>query len=348
MLSLQAISQDPGPNLKFSGNVDTYFALYSDSVGVGNLQKFAVASPISNKFSLNAAMFTASFNNDIVRSKMSVVYGDIPIGSWTTKLNMIVEANAGVKLVRNVWVDAGIFRTHLGFESVFPMDNVCVSSAWGSYVEPVYQAGAKLSFAPTNKLDFCIHVLNGYNLIEETNSKKSVGLTMNYHVNDNLSLSYNNLYGSDAADEDTIDHNRFYNTLFISYQNNNWTLAIGGDAAMQQNADLVNSNRSATMFSNLMILKYQATEKFDAYMRGEYFKDDNGFMSGTITNSDGEETGLKLWGGTLGGQFKPTENSYVRAECRRIQMDSKQNIFHWNNHDVNNRMEFHVDFGITF
>ncbi len=82
------------------------------------------------------------------------------------------KANAGVRLCKNLWLDAGFFRTHVGTEGLFPKENITSSVAVATYFEPYYEAGLKLSYAATEKLALSLYVLNGYNLYEDNNKKE--------------------------------------------------------------------------------------------------------------------------------------------------------------------------------
>jgi opacity protein-like surface antigen len=102
------------------------------------------------------------------------------------------------------------------------------------------------------------------------------------------------------------------------------------------------------MYSALLTVKYLCTERFAIYGRGEVFEDPDGFMSTIISDHAGKNTGYKLWGLTAGLEFKPTEESYVRLEGRRLQMDKDQYIFTYDGYQNNYRYEVMINAGVTF
>ena len=71
-------------------------------------------------------------------------------------------------------------------------------------------------------------------------------------------------------------------------------------------------------------------------------------MSGVVLNKDNFYTGYKLQGYTLGVEFKPTANSYVRMEGRQLQMERNQEIFRWNGSNISSGLEFLLNLGISF
>ena len=133
-------------NFSFSGYADAYYALYNDSLGTGDYQKFAAVSPRSNHIGLNVASLSAKYSSDHVRGIITIHYGDIPRCSWSGTFNFIEEANVGVHLCKKLWLDGGFFRTHVGTEGWFPRENITSSVAVATYYEPLYQAGFKLNY----------------------------------------------------------------------------------------------------------------------------------------------------------------------------------------------------------
>ena len=67
-----------------------------------------------------------------------------------------------------------------------------------------------------------------------------------------------------------------------------------------------------------------------------------------IVTTENIITGLNLWGVTLGAEYKPTDNSYIRLEARQLQTESSQKIFHWKNEDTNSRLEMMLHLGVSF
>jgi putative OmpL-like beta-barrel porin-2 len=342
-------AKDSTSKLSFSGYVDAYYAYYTDSVGQGNFQKFPSVSPRSNQFGLNAICLTAQYDAEKVRGIFTLHYGDIPVSAWSGTFNNIMEAHAGIRIFNKLWLDAGFFRTHVGTEGLLPKENFASSISVPTFFEPYFESGARLNYTPTDKLAINLFVLNGYNIFEDNNSKKSLGLLVTYALGDKGNIGYNNYAGDDTPDEaDSISHLRIYQNLFINYQFNNLKIQLGGDFAWQENSDIEDPGKSAAMFSGVLGLKYQATNMFAIYGRGEIFNDPEGFMSGVMIDKKNKFTGLKLMGGTFGVEYKPTENSYVRLEGRQLITDEDQEIFYFDGTSINHRTEILLNLGVSF
>jgi opacity protein-like surface antigen len=332
-----------------SAYADVYYANYSDSVGIGKFQKFPTVSPRSNSFGLNILQFAAQYDGQKVRAMAIVHTGDIPASVWSPTFPFIQEAHAGVKLFKTLWLDAGFFKTHFGTEYLLPKDNIASSISVNTYYEPYYESGLRLNFDPTKKLEINFFLLNGYNIFEDNNRKKSLGLGVTYALGDKGNVGYTNYLGDDSPDKDSLPHLRFHNNVFFNYQLKKWKFQVGADYCFQQNADLATGSKTATMYSGIASVKYQAVPKFALYTRGEVFNDPVGFMSTIVTDKAGKVIGgIKLWGITLGAEYKPTTNSYIRLEGRFLQADESERIFWTDGSDTNVRVEAMMNMGLYF
>ena len=336
-------------NFKFGGYVDAYYALYTDSAGTNNYQKFPVISPKSNAFGLNIIQLTGQYNSKKLRAIATIHYGDIPTSAWSSVLNLVQEANFGIRVTKKIWVDAGLFKTHIGTEALLPKDNIASTLSIITFYEPWFQAGVKLSYLPNDKLTVCLHVLNGYNTFVENNKKKSIGLAVSYLLGEKGSIGYYNLYGDDTPDSIHLSHVRFLHNLVFTYQlTNKLKILVGADLISQQHSAITNAKKTAFAYGAITTLKYQFKPKFGAYIRGEMFNDEDGFLTGVITDANNELTGFKLWGITAGLEYKPTENSFIRLEGRQLQMNKDQEIFRWKGENKSQRFEMMLHGGVWF
>src|SRR5205814_2236150 len=141
--------------------------------------------------------FTAKYSAKRVRATATLHFGDIPASAWSAKYNLIQEANAGVLLCKNLWLEGGFFRTHFGTESLFPKENYTSSVSVPTFFEPYFESGIRLNYNPDEKLSFFIYLLNGYGIYEDNNDKKSAGILVTYVFNDMLNVGYSGYYGDD-------------------------------------------------------------------------------------------------------------------------------------------------------
>jgi len=344
-----AQSSDTTGSWSLSAYADAYYALYSDSVGVGNFQKFPTVSPRSNSFGINAVQLSAQYDGPRVRATVIVHAGDIPISSWSSKYNAIQEAHVGIKLFKKLWLDAGFFKTHFGTEYLMPKDNITSSLSMLTYYEPFYESGLKLNYDPSKNLEINFFLLNGYNIFEDNNTKKSVGLGITYLIGDKGNIGYTDYLGDDSPVGSILPHTRFANNLFFNYAfSPKFLIQVGGDYFIQQNSNLITPTKIGTAYGMLGTLKCQLRPRFAVYERTDMFYDPNGFLSSLYTYSNGDQLGYASVGQTVGIEFKPTSNSYLRMEYRRIQMLYDEEIFHSNSTNFDFRNELTINMGVYF
>lgn len=345
----QAEREVEEPRLTIGGYVSAYYAYYNDSVGYGNFQKFPTAAPRSNAFSLNIAQLGMRYSSRSARATVTLHYGDMPASVWSPVYNVLQEANAGIRLSKKLWLDAGLFRTHIGLESIQPRENITTNLAIVTYNEPYYLSGAKLTYLASDKLVLQLNAFNSYNGFIETNRKKAVGLSALYELS-KFSIAFNALWNDDSPDSARITHGRLYNNLYAIFKTNRLVLGVEVNYAVQQNTSLDTNHRNSTasMWSALVSAKYQLLNKFYVYGKLEYYQDKNEMLSGPIVDSRNKYVGLEIGGGTLGVEWKPFGNSYLRLESRLLGTTDSEKIFKVNGSPSSTRQEVIAEFGVWF
>lgn len=342
-------NKDSTATFKISGYADAYYARYSDSVGPGKYQKFPAISPRSNSFGLNIAQLTEQYTAERLRSTVTLQFGDLPSSAWSPVFNYIQEANVGYRMCKNFWIDAGFFKTHIGTEALLPKDNITSSASVITCYEPWWQSGIKLSWTPNDKFSVLVFIENGYNEYVATNNKKALGMAFNYALGLKGSIGYYNFIGDATPDSIKTPHLRFLNNIVFTYAfTKKFKMIIGLDYISQQNSSLSDSVKSAFVYSSIITLNYKFTHILGIYARMETFNDANGMLSGVIINAQNKATGYILSGYTAGAEWKPSENSYLRLEGRKIIMDKDQEIFWTNGKATNYRTEVMINMGIWF
>lgn len=331
-----------------SGYISNYFAHYNDSVGIGDYQKFPTVSPYSDRFGLNIVQFGGHYNSNSFRGTFTLQWGDIPKSAWSPQYNFIQEANGGFRIAKGLWFDLGYFRTHIGLESIQPRENIAMSIATTTYFEPYFLSGAKLTYKVNDVLALQANVFNSFNTFIETNKNLAAGLSAVVTPNDNLTVTIN----TTTSDESDIYLNRpqqrLYNNIYGVYRSNKIDVGTEYNFGIQQNTKLTDSLSTAYMQSMLLAVKYKITSKLALYTRGEYFSDPNEILTGPVENSKHEIIGLDFTGVTLGVEYKPIPNSYIRLEGRSLHTKKNEDIFIVNGAPTNHREEIIIGVGVWF
>lgn len=108
--------------LKISGYLETYYVYDFGEPVDHNRPDFLYSFNRHNEVSLNFGYIQAAYDDDQVRGTLALMtgtYANANLAAEPGVLKNIFEANAGVKIskTKNLWVDAGIFGSHIGFET---------------------------------------------------------------------------------------------------------------------------------------------------------------------------------------------------------------------------------------
>jgi len=349
LFSNQSFAQDTTlvkPQVTISGYTDVYYATFSNAPSAP-LQPLTTVSPRPNRFGLNVAQLSLNYQAERLRGTVTLHYGDIAQATWSETFNTIQEANLGLRLGKDWWLDAGFFTTHIGTESFLPKNNLLSSTTVATFNEPFFQSGARISYEGSDRFSAQLHVVSGYNFFLDINDAKSLGLLLAYNFNEEWSITYTNLLGRESLDGVSPRQFRFYRNLYLNgIINDKLTLVLGGDLGTQTNSRLNDADATALMYNALATIRYQFTPAWSVTIRGEVFRDPDGFISGIFFTESGDGTGLDLMGITLGAEYRPTENSYVRTEVRNLTTDDSLTLFDEGTDNV--RWEWMVTMGFYF
>ena len=329
------------PKLEIGAYISAYYGYYTED-NQSEFVKYPTMAARNHQFGLNVAMITMSYKSKKVRGNFALHYGDIAESSWPTKLNMIQEACAGFELVKNLWLDAGIFRTHIGLESSQPRENITSSMSLANEFEPYVLSGAKLTYHLHSNLSLQLNAFNSFNSIIETNKNKLLGASIIYAPTDHLSITYNFITGDETPDSVKLKHQRYYNNLYATYQKKKLSIGIEINYGLQQYSKRLDSATvgTASMNSALIVLKHQTFKKVGFYGRAEWFSDKDEILS------PGSNMGAYTYGTTIGAEYKPMKNVALSIEGRNL--TSEKANFKYNGATSNQRLEGIICLDIWF
>ncbi len=315
------------PKLTIDAYLSTYYATYTENNAIPSFVKHATMAARNNEFGLNMAMIGLSYKSKKLRSTITLHYGDIAASTWPTTYNMIQEANAGVELVKNLWLDVGVFRSHIGLESTQPRENITSSMSLANVYEPYYFSGAKLTYNINAKLSLQLNAFNSFASIIETNKNKLIGSSIVFAPNEQLSIAYNFITGDDTPDASKYKYQRYYHNLYATYQKNKWSCGAEANLGIQEYSKFINETTVGTAYMNsaLFVAKHQSFNKVGFYGRAEWFSDEDEMLSA------GTNMGKYTWGVTCGIEYKPLKNIAISLETRQLNSD-KSNVWYNNSY----------------
>lgn len=311
--------------LTISGYAEAYYQYDANRALDNKRPGFVYSHNRNNEVSLNLAYIKANYSTEKIRANIAVAVGSYMNANYAAEpdvLKNIYEGNLGVKISKkyDLWIDAGIFSSHLGFESAVGKDNWTLTRSMFADNSPYFETGAKISYtSPSGKWFASGLILNGWQRIQRVdgNSTPAFGHQLTYKPNAKLTLNSGSFIGNDKAD--SIRQMRYFHNLYAIYQvNEKFGITAGFDIGAEQKAK--GSSDYNTWYTPVLIAKYNATDKFSLTLRGEYYQDKAGVIIST-----GTANGFKTFGYSLNADYAILPNLIWRTEIKN--MNSKDAIF---------------------
>jgi Putative beta-barrel porin-2, OmpL-like. bbp2 len=276
-----------------------------------------------NEINANLICVKANYTDKTTRANLGIMAGNYPHynlqsePSWAT---FISEANIGIKISENsnLWLDAGILPSHIGFESAISADCWTLTRSILAENSPYFETGLKLGYTTNNnKLNVAFLVLNGWQKIKKPNyiQQPSIGVQINYKPTEKATLNYSNFVGTDKAD--SLNATRIFHNAYLQYEPNK---KIGFIVGFDIGTDKYNHTDYGVWFSPVLIVKYTLNNQMKVAVRGEYYNDKNEIMITTNTVNGFQTTGIST-------NFDYTINDKVQCRIEGKIFQSKDNIF---------------------
>jgi hypothetical protein len=277
---------------------------------------FVYAHSRHNEITLNNVVVSGKYSHTKVRANLGIHTGTYIQRNYAAEvindsevLKYIYEANAGVRLAKGLWLDAGIFPSHIGFESALSIDNPTLTRSLMAENTPYYETGAKLTYDLNDQWTFSALVLNGWQRIVETDNNKAVGTQIVFKPAEGILLNSSSFVGKEGTNR--IFHN-FYATFDLI---DKVTLITAFDIGWQQKLnDAGDKDGYQTWWNPNIIVKYKPIDQFALAGRLEYYHDPHGSVITTQTDH-----GFQTWSPSLNVDYYPIANVALRLEGRYYQ-----------------------------
>ena len=194
--------------LKISGYLETYYAYDFGNPANHTRPGFVYSHNRTNEINLNLGYVKLAYNTDMIRANLALMvgtYGNANLSAEPGVLKNIYEANVGVKIAKkkNVWIDAGIFSSHIGSESAVSKDCWTLTRSILAENSPYFETGLKISSTSDNeKWFFSALLLNGWQRMQriDGNNMPAFGHQLTYKPNAKVTLNSSSFIGSDSPD----------------------------------------------------------------------------------------------------------------------------------------------------
>lgn len=327
LLSLMRFSAQESKEhpLKISGFAEVYYQYDSNNPESNSRPGFIYSHHRNNEININLAFIKANYETENLRANLALAAGTYMNANYSEEhgvLKNVYEANIGFKISKNknIWIDAGIFPSHIGFESAVVNDNWTLTRSIAAENSPYFETGAKISYTTDNgKWLMSGLIINGWQRIQQVdgNSTPSFGHQLTYTPNEKLTINSSSFIGNDKPD--SIRQMRYFHNLYGIYKiNNHWAVRAGFDLGAEQK--FKGSDSYNIWYTPVLITKYSPNEKITIAARGEYYHDKN---EAKITT--GTKNGFQMLGYSLNFDYQILPNLLWRTEIRNL--NNKDAVF---------------------
>lgn len=322
---LNLSAEDESSNLKFSGYAEIYYAYDFNEPSNHDLPPFLFSYNRHNEVNADLGYLKAQYVTDRLRinfALMAGTYAQANLAAEPDVFRNVFEANAGFKLSKekNLWVDAGIFPSHIGFESAIGKDCWNLTRSILAENSPYYETGARISYTTDSGKWFMSGLfLNGWQRIKRVdgNNTPAFGTQLTYKPNIALTLNYSTFIGSDKPD--VSRQWRYFNNFYAIYQiTPKVGVTAGFDIGWEQKSK--GSGDYNTWYSPVGIIRCKVNDKINVAARLEYYQDPNGVIIST-----GTLNGFQTVGYSANFDYSINDHLLWRIEGRAFQ--SKDDIF---------------------
>jgi hypothetical protein len=346
VLSATAQENKETSPLTFSGYLEMYYTYDFGKPLSQNRPSFVYSHNRHNEVNLNLGMIKAAYQKNGVRANLAIAAGTYMNANLAAEpgvLKNIFEANAGVKISKNanLWIDAGIFASHIGFESAIGKDCWALTRGILADNSPYYESGVKLTYtSPNEKWTMSGLLLNGWQRIQRVPGNNTIGIghQLTYKPNAKVTLNSSSFIGNDKPD--SVKQMRYFHNFYGIFQlSDAFAITTGFDIGMEQKQK--GSSEYNTWYTPILMAKINADSKNSFTTRLEYYSDANGVIIGTATPN-----GFKTWGYSINYDRTISSNAMWRIEARGF--SSKDRIFEKNRNISNGNFFISTALAISF
>ncbi len=303
----------------FSAFLDTYFGYDFNEPSSRRRHPFLFNHTRHNEADVNLALVQMDVDGGWSRLAFGAMVGSYArenLAAEPDALQHIFEAYAGIALNsrRNLWLDAGVFASHIGFESAISVDNFTLTRSLLAENSPYFESGLRLTYKPNDQWEFAGLVLNGWQRIRpiKGNSLPSFGTRVTYTPSEKITFNWSTFVGTDFPDSER--RMRYFNNFYaIMPLAEKLDCIAGVDVGFQERG--AGASGYDLWWSPVAIVRYQFNDKWSLALRGEYYQDRAGVIVALPEPTE-------IFGVSLNLDRQIRDNLWIRIEARHLHNQS--------------------------
>jgi hypothetical protein len=268
-----------------------------------------------NQPNINFALLKGGYQQVRFRANLALAAGTYVNSNYAAEPDWakpLFEANVGFKLMKQeeLWIDAGVFASHIGFESAIGKDNYSLTRSLCAEGTPYYESGVKLGYTTASrKWLFSLLYLNGWQHIQRPdNASPAFGTQITFTPNDRVLINSSSFFGNELPD--SAQRPRLFHNLFSTFVlADKWNLIAAFDIGWQQQAKP--SSNYDTWYNPTLVLRFKPTGRTALSARAEYFSD-----KAEVINTTSSGNGFETFGWSVNADWQLGNHFLWRAEYR--------------------------------
>jgi hypothetical protein len=273
-----------------------------------------------NEVNINLAMLRMAFEEEKYRAVLDIQAGTYAQDNYAAEQGMLqalYQAYAGVKLGEDLWLDAGIFESHLGWESALSSKNYTLTRSLSAENSPYFLSGVRVQWQANEQLSLLGVISNGWQRIQRVpgNSLPGFGTQVVFRPSKEISFNWSTFFGTD--DPDSTRRLRHFHNLYLHWQpEGKFKLIAGFDIGWQQASK--GSPGMVHWLTPALIAHYRLNANWALGARSEYMQDENRVVFASPSSAP---VGLQAYSFNIDRQIH--KNAIWRIEARYMQNEAR-------------------------
>jgi len=179
---------------------------------------------------------------------------------------------------KGLTVQAGLFNSFLGYDSLYAKDNFNYTRPWGGDYTPYLMFGINASYPFNDRLTGALFVINAFFHLSHVNNAPSYGGQLAYKLTERMTVKETLYYGPDQADT-SLRYWRLFSDSIVEWKGDDVTVAFEYQVGTESTAGVPGSPR-VFWTSALLPIQWRIGGPWSVAVRPEFYWDPNGRLTG--------------------------------------------------------------------
>jgi hypothetical protein len=240
----------------------------------------------------------------------------LDLGTHADLTQAFVTLNVPAGAGKYVQFKAGKIATLMGLEVIEDVVNPNLSEGnQFIYVENFTATGLRVDAKPSPKVDFELQVFNGWDVVEDKITKKSVMGRLGLTPTDKTTIGLLGFVGNEKTSVSgvTPSGNRYGGEVLLTQKAGKATVYVQGDYG--EESDALGPGLKAKWWALGGWVSYDVSPAFNLALRGDYVHDKDGFRTSGVLGYPANPRN-KFGSGTVTLNIKQWDSALIRPEIR--------------------------------